>query len=290
MRYIDNTFLNLPVGWEERSARATRQLDLGERDIDQLSEVWRDLKACLAEASFRRCWYCESIINRSDNAVDHYRPKGRVKSCSLSNDGKKLSVLEINPVHDGYKWRAFSRENFRYSCDFCNEYRKDLEGSSGGKWNYFPLIREDRRAYNAGQERFEVPVILDPCKALDWLLLSYDVNGRPFSAHPPGSEEDIKVRLSIRLLHLDQEGLNEARRQCWSLVRPIVERAKEWFLEKMSDNPEADYRFQDELRQLKQWLNPQNPAAYVGFVRYKLRNDKDREIHPWLSLLAGGNE
>jgi hypothetical protein len=287
MRYIDNTFLDIPDNWEERATEASRKLLAEERTADQLSQVWRDLKTCLSNASHRRCWYCESTINRSDNAVDHYRPKGTVKTGRLHEDGLRIDTTDIEPVHNGYIWKTFSLDNFRYSCDHCNEYRKDLEGTSGGKWNYFPLVREERRAYNAQNERFEIPVLLDPCKALDWQLISYDSNGKPFSRFEKGAEEDIKVRFSIRLLHLDQRGLNEGRRSCWNLVNPTLRDAKHWFLEKLNENPEADHNFQNELIKLKQWLNPKNPASYIGFVRYKLRNDKDRDIHPWIDILLG---
>lgn len=288
MRYIDNTFLGIPENWEESAETASQQLLSGARTADQLSSVWRSLKECLAEASMRRCWYCESIIHRSDNAVDHYRPKGTVKTGTLSEDGKYITPAEITPVHGGYKWKAFSLENFRYSCDHCNEYRKDLEGTSGGKWNYFPLVQEQKRAYDAAHEKFETPVLLDPCKALDWKMLSYDTTGRPFSNFSRDTEEDIKVRFSIRLLHLDQKGLNEARRACWSLVSPILMEAKNCFLEKLNGNDEADHKFQNSLRNLKRWLNPKNPAAYIGFIHYKLRNDRERHIHPWIEMLLEG--
>lgn len=287
MRYINNTFIDTPEGWEERAEAARQQLAMGEKTLDQLSQVWRELKNALSEVSFRRCWYCESKIIRSDNAVDHYRPKGKVKTGLLSGDGSKLIDQELERPHSGYKWRAFALENFRYSCDHCNEYRKHLQGTSGGKWNYFPLISEARRAYVVEDERFEVPVLLDPCKAIDWKLLSYDSNGKPFSRFVENSEEDLKVRFSIRLLHLDQQGLNEARRACWSLVRPILKDAKYWFLQKIDGNPEADHNFQNELIQLEQWMSPQNPSTYIGFVRYKLANDSEKNVHPWLSLIAG---
>jgi hypothetical protein len=287
MIYVDNTFLDIPDGWDDRSSNASRQFLSGERTADQLSQVWRDLKTCLSEASNRRCWYCESIIIRSDNAVDHYRPKGTLKTGHLREDGSRIDPTNITPVHNGYKWKAFSLDNFRYSCDHCNEYRKDLEGTNGGKWNYFPLVQEERRAYDVQNERFEVPVLLDPCKVLDWQLLSYNLTGRPFSRFENGTEEDIKVRFSIRLLHLDQQGLNEARRSCWNLVSPTLRDAKHWFLEKLKGDLEADHNFQSELIKLKQWLNPKNPASYIGFVRYKLRNDNDRNIHPWIDMIIG---
>lgn len=286
MRYIDNTFLDIPDGWEERAERATQLLLNGDRTADQLSQVWRDLKVTLFNASNRRCWYCETTIARSDNAVDHYRPKGTIRGVKLSDDGKRLEATNITPTHSGYKWRAFSLENFRYSCDHCNEYRKNLEGTAGGKWNYFPLIQEDARAYEEPNEENEIPAILDPCKVLDWRLLSYDSRGKPFSRFERDTEDDVKIRLSIRILHLDQEGLNEGRRANWSLVKPIVSDVKKWYLKKLSSVVGADNNFQNELKKLRQWLNPKSQNSYIGFLVYKLENDTEKELHPWIDYLV----
>ncbi|RRW63850.1 hypothetical protein EGJ53_16920 [Pseudomonas fluorescens] len=286
MRYIDTAFLEVPPGWEQRSRAAALKLLAGTHTADELSAVWGDLKQCLSEASNRRCWYCETSIIRSDNAVDHYRPKGTLKGAALSPDGESIVAANIFPVHSGYKWCAFSLENFRYSCDHCNEYRKNLEGTAGGKSSYFPLVEEGLRAYDENAQEFENPAILDPCNVLDWRLLSYDLRGKPFSRFVRGSAEDVKVRYSIRLLHLDQEGLNEGRRANWMLVNPILSSAKTWYLKMLRNVPGAHSHFQTELKKLRQWLNPKTQSAFIGFLVYKLENDSDLNVHPWIDKLV----
>lgn len=286
MRYIDAAFLELPAGWEGRARTAALKLLAGTHTADQLSSVWGSLKECLSTASNRRCWYCEASIIRSDNAVDHYRPKGTIKGVALTPDGESIISAEIEPEHSGYKWCAFSLENFRYSCDHCNEYRKNLEGTSGGKWSYFPLVGESDRAYNEEDQEYEIPAILDPCNVLDWRLLSYDHRGRPFSRFERGTEEDVKVRFSIRLLHLDQEGLNEGRRANWTLVSPILGSAKKWYLKTLRGVPGANSHFQQELKKLRQWLNPRTQSSFIGFLVYKLETDSDLSVHPWIDKLV----
>src|SRR5215472_15041330 len=116
MRYIDISELarKLPNGWQERAGEvlnSVRALAYDQRAaaINQHGDVWSNLKQPLQELSFNKCWYCESIEIRSDNAVDHYRPKSRVNG---------------EPQHHGYWWLAFDWKNYRFSCTFCNSLRK----------------------------------------------------------------------------------------------------------------------------------------------------------------------
>lgn len=286
MRYIDNTFLNPSGDWEVKAKAATKKLIEGTHTADQLNDVWKALKQDLSKISNRKCWYCETAITRDDNAVDHYRPKGSLKGVCLTECGNGIQDAVINPPHEGYKWDAFSAENFRYSCTHCNEYRKDLDGTAGGKWNYFPLVVEGKRAYMQVDEENEDPAILDPCRVLDWRLLSYDAEGKPFSRFARGSEEDLKVRLSIRLLHLDQNGLNEGRRAQWALVKPLVTDAKHWYLKKLNGKDGANFHFNLSLKKIRQWLTPKSQSAYIGYLVYMLESDSEGELHPWIDQLV----
>ncbi|MBF4376573.1 hypothetical protein EAY46_26705, partial [Vibrio anguillarum] len=79
MRFVDNAFIDLPDNWEDRAETATDALLAGEIVADDRSAIWKDLKESLETLSNGRCWYCETNIPRTDNAVDHYRPKGKVQ-------------------------------------------------------------------------------------------------------------------------------------------------------------------------------------------------------------------
>lgn len=286
MRFVDNTYIDLPDNWEDRAETATDELLAGEIVADDRSAIWKDLKDSLETLSNGRCWYCETNIPRTDNAVDHYRPKGKVQGVALADNGKFLTRYDIFPEHSGYKWAAFKAENFRFSCQHCNEYRKDLQGTAGGKWNYFPLVNEPHRAYEELDEDNEVPALLDPCKRLDWRLLSYDKSGMPFSRFEEGSPEDTKVKLSIRLYHLDQKRLNEGRIAQWKLFKPLLDEAKKWYLKKLRQDQGADACFEKELRKIGQWFHPKSKNTYLGFLVYQLEQDKDKDVlHPWISEL-----
>ena len=80
MRFVDNTFIDLPDGWEDRAEAATQDLMNGNIVADDRSTIWKELKESLELLSNGRCWYCETNIPRTDNAVDHYRPKAPSKA------------------------------------------------------------------------------------------------------------------------------------------------------------------------------------------------------------------
>lgn len=288
MRFVGNTFIETPNGWEERAQQATQDLLRGAIDADDRSRVWQDLKDILGEISSNRCWYCETNIPRSDNAVDHYRPKGRIKGVRLTADGNDIESYQIVPEHLGYKWAAYNIDNFRFSCQHCNEWRKDLKGTAGGKSSYFPLINEPQRAYVELDQDNEIPALLDPCEVLDWRMLSFDKSGKPFSRYDRGSDEDIRVRLSIRIYHLDQKDLNASRAAQWAIVKPMVEDAKQWFLKKLRGDVGASAAFQRELRKLRAWFHPKSRNAYLGFLAYQLEQEKEmdaKNIHTWIGEL-----
>src|SRR5690606_8161881 len=122
---------------------------------DDHADVWKELKLPLATLFHQKCWYCESSVTRDDNAVDHFRPKGRVK--------------EAQQTHTGYRWLAFNHTNYRYSCTFCNSRRVNVEGgTTGGKADRFPLMNEAMRVYAEGLCDAEEPMLLDPCDPFDW--------------------------------------------------------------------------------------------------------------------------
>lgn len=288
MRHVDNAFIDLPDGWEVRAQQATENLLRGEIEAEDKAQIWRDLKDSLADASHDRCWYCETGMPRTDNAVDHYRPKGRLKGARLSEDSNAIDNYQIEPEHLGYKWAAYELENFRFSCQHCNEYRKDLRGTAGGKSSYFPLVVEENRAFYELDQDKEVPALLDPCNVLDWQLLSFDKAGAPFSRFEKGTEEDLRVRLSIIIYHLDQKKLNESRAAQWESVRPLIRDAKKFYLQKLRSDPGAHALFHSELKKLRRWFHPKSKNAYLGFLVYQLEKEKEMDkerIHGWIGEL-----
>ncbi|HJP61228.1 MAG TPA: hypothetical protein VJ865_14570 [Gemmatimonadaceae bacterium] len=223
MRYVNLRQLEalIPPGWQDRAAAALDSARLADPDdrvniLRQHSELWTDLKPFLAKMSHSKCWYCESREKRSDNAVDHFRPKSRVAE---------------NSAHPGYWWLAFHWQNYRYTCTFCNSRRIDVK-TSGGKHDHFPLLDETQRAMDENTDTaVEQPLLLDPTNRHDPELLWFIDDG---SAVPRYDEAEARIshqraRASIELYHFNHRDLLEARKQLFVHIRNLVNRGTRFF-------------------------------------------------------------
>lgn len=280
MRYVDIEGLQLRDGWfaeAEIAARAVLQHGAVPGDHD---EIWRDLKASLAELLHQKCWFCETPITRSDNAVDHFRPKGRV------SDAKQ--------GHLGYRWLAFEHGNFRYACTFCNSRRVDvIHGTSGGKADRFPLLNEEARVYAVdlatldfvdllSTVKGERPAILDPCDLDDWKLLGcMRENGHPCTASDD-KDAASRVEVSIQVYHLDHEPTCKQRHGVAVALLEAVRDAKTAFLKIKTDKPETEAEFKNIAKRIQRMINKKAP--YSGEMIFLVRGQRSPQ-HPWIQQL-----
>ena len=197
MRFVDIDLLQLPNGWQDRADEALNRLrnEIVEADatarvagedpgaarraaitagLNQAArqQIWRDLSPHLASLKKGKCWYSESCNPTADKNVDHFRPKNRVME---------------EPTHEGYWWLAFTFRNYRYSSQWCNQRRVSGNGgTSGGKWDHFPLCPGFRAQQEGDDIELEVPELLDPIDPNDWKLLTFRPDGHPIPAKQPG--------------------------------------------------------------------------------------------------------
>lgn len=268
MRYVDLDELELPTGWLARAELASAAVAAGE-DPNDHSEVWRELKDCLAALlPEKKCWYCESPVDRADNAVDHFRPKSRVSDAA--------------GVHDGYRWLAFSHTNYRYSCTFCNSRRKDVEHeTAGGKGDRFPLLDETKRVFTEGPLEDERPALLDPCELHDWELLGCRrENGQSCGA----SDDDTKrkrAEVSVEIYHLNYEPTCKQRHKVAVQLLADVEEAKRNFTRASMDaSRESDFKVF--ARKIKRAIS--RKASFSGEMIFLLRGQRHAD-HPWIQAL-----
>lgn len=267
MRYVNRRKLVKPTGWLTR-AQAASQAVAGGEDPNDHSAVWRDLKNGLANLLHDKCWYCETPVERSDNAVDHFRPKGRVADT-------------ITP-HTGYRWLAFDESNFRYACTYCNSKRKDLEnGTEGGKADLFPLLNELQRVYVPGSVAAEQPLLLDPCELSDWRLLGcHQENGQPCAASTDTIAKQ-RAETSIKIYHLDYEPTCKRRHTAAVQLMADVDEAKRLFA-LVADDPGRIAEFKTVAERLRQAIDRETP--YSGDMHFLLRGQRSDE-HPWIQEL-----
>lgn len=263
MRYIDNSKISLPTGWQDKSNEAKRQIEAGEKEINELSDIWRELKNNLSQLSFEKCWYCECKEIRSDNAVDHFRPKNRVSNTT--------------PQHNGYTWLAFDYKNYRYSCTFCNSKRKNPStGETEGKGDEFPLINENDRAYNESDNiKLEKPILLDPCELNDVKLLDFTHDGYPCPRPNINEEKKERVIKSIKLYHLDHPLIIDKRNDLALRIHKKIDEINS-FLE-LHPDIEPSQSMQNELQD---FMNSRNELS--AFARRIIMGKRE---HDWIEDL-----
>jgi hypothetical protein len=280
LRYVDVDALRTECGWLGEAKEATRAVLEDGAAPDDYGQVWRDLKVKLAELLHDKCWFCETPVPRSDNAVDHFRPKGRVGDAAHE--------------HAGYRWLAFERGNFRYACTFCNSRRIDVEhGTAGGKADRFPLLDEAARVYEVDAAlidfddllntvQAERPAILDPCNHEDWDLLGCMRE----SGHPcPASQEQVavsRVSTSIDVYHLDHEPTCKQRHRAAVGFLDAVRDAKAAFLNIDVNAPQTETAFSRIAKRILRMI--EKAAPYSGEMIFLLRGQRSAE-HPWIQRL-----
>ena len=278
MRYIDNSSLDdsVPQEWVAQSEAALDELrQAANRDeraavLAQKASVWRELKDALASLSGDKCWYCETPKLRSDGAVDHFRPKGRVFEA---------------PSHEGYWWMAFDYGNFRFACTYCNSRRLGAD-TEGGKADHFPLLKEGMRALSEESAvKDEYPVLLDPTAPADPGLLWFEPDGRvvPKYAEADGGWRHFRADQSISLYHLNEGGTKTRRRDKHKTLLKAIEAAARHLgrftcgeLESMEDLNEAF----DRIREMVKPSADYSSAAKATVLAY-------RHEHPWLDEILG---
>lgn len=270
MRYIDIDDLLLPDGWYVRADAATEAVANG-ADPNDHGQIWRDLKDHLADLfPEKKCWFCESEIDRSDNAVDHFRPKNRV------SDAKN--------EHLGYRWLAFVKDNYRYACTFCNSKRKDMDtGETAGKSDRFPLLNESKRAYLSTDDwRKENPVLLDPCDPYDWKFIGCKrENGKPLPNAADGSNDFRRASESIEIYHLHYSATSRRRHtQSINLCNEVDEAKKKFSLAQFNSIYEND--FKKSSKKLRKLIDRKSP--FSGEMIYLLKTLRDPS-HPWITTL-----
>lgn len=182
--------------------------------ITAKNTLWSNLSSLLAEQSNGKCWYCESKELRSDNPIDHFRPKGNVVEC---------------PDHPGYWWLAFDWSNYRYACTYCNSRRVGAE-SEGGKHDHFPLFTPPDWNKCQVDSNVEKPMLLDPTKAQDCKLLTFNQNGEACPNESDRLSSNFKrADKSIELYHLNHKNTTRARKQIHQEIRQLVASTNELF-------------------------------------------------------------
>ncbi|MGX1637073.1 HNH endonuclease [Streptomyces albidoflavus] len=268
MRHVDNTGLTAPQQWADRAAKELQKLHEDAKDADKelsFREMWReDAIRDRLIALMDKCWYCETLIDRSPYHVDHYRPKSAVAS---------------EAKHRGYWWLAYDPANYRLACHHCNSggARYGNQSAGPGKGARFPLLGQ--RASEGASLEGELPVLLDPVVAEDADLVGFDRQGyarrRP---ERPYSDDEVardlcRVDETIRILALNADRLTERRSTLIDKVRGLVQ----LYLIRRDDAVVARYarnEIDDLTRTTAEWSAAAAAAERLALLAYGRSEDE----------------
>jgi uncharacterized protein (TIGR02646 family) len=282
VRYIRGDRLRPSRDWLERAAAAQRAIgaiaarlegasldatktirrELRE-EMERHSHLWGEIKPDLEGLSFGKCWYCESNEKRSHLAVDHFRPKSAVTECN---------------AHPGYWWLAFSSDNYRYACTYCNSLLRDeVTGETLGKGTHFPLIDETCRDFCPQDTTQEFPCLLDPVVASDPPLLWFMDDGQ---ATPCYTKERSplffqRADTSIRVYSLNQARIADARSMVAFEIKRQIQRGEKYLDDAALGQPAALDHFQEVYRILLHLIGPE--AEYSAAARAFLAGYRDKD-------------
>ncbi len=280
MRFIDiSTFAPDEAKWFDDAKTATdtaRNKRAGKKRaeyINSKADLWTALKPKMEVLSTRKCWYCETRENRSDRAVDHYRPKNKVRNAK--------------PPFHGYWWLAFDLGNYRLSCTWCNSRRRDrTTGATGGKGDYFLLMDEEKRVRVEGASfKHEGPVFLDPCKRQDVILLWYAEDGRVIPRYdkkqmPEGFKRADK---SIEYYNLNERDIKESRQLLSRKIKKLIEQGDYHFEDSYQGSPDAEEALGNIIISLEELMDEE--AEYSAFVKAIVEGFKKAADRPWLTAI-----
>lgn len=219
--------------------------------IKKKSHIWRAFARYLAQMSYGKCWYSESLDPQSFFDVDHFRPKGE----AIREDGQK---------DEGYPWLAFDWTNFRYSAQRSNRLStNEASGETEGKGSWFPLLPGSKRAtWEDRCEAEEKTVLLDPARKEDVALVDVGADGRVIPSMICVGTQRRRLKRSIELLGLNLENLVEARKRAirdvnnqFEILSKTLAVANE--IEEAADGLPVNESF----RQLRRWSQPDHPYS-----------------------------
>jgi len=236
---------------------------------------WKHLYSTLSELSGHKCWYSEAPENSSEWEIEHFRPK------AISKDESGVVIR-----NDGYWWLSYHWKNFRLAGSLVNKLRKDRfdkASSTYGKGNFFPLLTPIIAQPNDYICNCERPALIDPIRAGDVTLISFDSNGQVYPTYDEANN-DINYKraiLSIKFYGLDHTPIERSRKKVWQKCQTILDLTNNYIKFHNLSQLEINDKIAESYLELSSLTKKSEPYTMVVkcFIREKLR---DKDNYPWL--------
>jgi len=212
--------------------------------IDANDAVWKRLRDWLLRLSNDKCWYSEARDLFSVPEVEHFRPKKRCKR------------VPRGAVDDGYWWLTFDWSNYR----ICGKVGNSKKG------DFFPLAANSPVAVHGGLGvANEIPLLLDPARAGDPDLLSFDEDGSCGPHADADGFTQLRVETTRQRLNLDHGRIKKARQRvwarCWVLIGECRDLAQQ--LNQAPGAAEFD-RLNQKKEELRRMVRPESEFSAVA--------------------------
>jgi len=179
----------------------------------------------------------------------------------------------------GYWWLAFDHNNFRLACDYCDSPHTASDGTTRGKGNWFPLAEGSVRASSPESNiEDEMPLLLDPARSSDPLLLWFLDDGRACPSCPIGLPHQ-RARETIDILNLNHIRTIEDRKNLWNRCIGFVEHGNRAYAQYERGSSAAFHEFEFAIRELRSLIS--SSAEFSATARACLRGIP----YPWVRAL-----
>ena len=195
-------------------------------------------------------------------------------------------VMRAQPEREGYWWLAFDWTNYRMAVSWVNSPHREVGKESQGKVDHFPLRPESLPAGIGDSLDDEQPVLLDPTKAHDVMLVDYDENGLPVPATTGWNAE--RVLRTRKLLHLDSQRMIDERLDTWRRCQRLIERANKALSPETSDYTAYHEKSSDDwISEICEMLRRNYPLSSVAracVAKSEYPWVKNLLTHPWSTI------
>lgn len=152
-------------------------------------------------------------------------------------------------------------------------------GNTGGKAYHFPLWDEGKRAWTPDCDcDEEQPLLLDPCKASDVVLISFKDDGEAMPRHDEKKRPKAFKRAneSIKYYNINHSDFKKTRIELRDEMSGLVKNASRYYKKLETGDATHEHAYEEAIRTLKKMRDPK--SRYSSFCVAFLDKYKHQEF------------
>lgn len=252
MLYIDPDIITekIPNTWLDSAKNIVEELSKKEtfkekKDYIDSKPIWGELKEVFESLSHNKCWYSDTKNLFSYMQVDHYRPKWRVKDLDWTE-------------REGYWWLAYDYSNYILSWWVWNNRKNDKFYLKDG--SFICSCETD----NIEEEE---PLLLNPTKLSDTLLIYVDKEGFIISKDLENLSDTLRVDKTVEILNLNFKKLQEERKKKINEAERLINKCQNNLSK--SQTPVIKAILEENMKELKKLVDPKEELYSIMKVYFQ---------------------